>query len=215
MSCIRQKLESQGVTGEPLNIILASWRQGTQKQYTTYIKQWLSFCEKGSKNGFQPSLQDILEFLTAQSKRLGYSAVNTARSALSTFITIDGVKAGEHPLISRFMTGVFNQNPALPRYVETWDPQIVVSYLESFPDFGDITLKQLALKLAMLLALTTAQRIQTLKALSIADMEVLPDRYVFRINCLLKQTSSKGNGSRHLPPVVLKEYSQNKKLCVV
>ena len=151
----------------------------------------------------------------AQSKRLGYSAVNTARSALSTFITIDGVKAGAHPLISRFMTGVFNQNPALPRYVETWDPQIVVSYLESFPDFGDITLKQLALKLAMLLALTTAQRIQTLKALSIADMEVLPDRYVFRINCLLKQTSSKGNGSRHLPPVVLKEYSHNKKLCVV
>ena len=130
MSCIRQKLESQGVTGEPLNIILASWRQGTQKQYTTYIKQWLSFCEKGSKNGFQPSLQDILEFLTAQSKRLGYSAVNTARSALSTFITIDGVKAGEHQLISRFMTGVFNQNPALPRFGETWDPQIVVSYLE-------------------------------------------------------------------------------------
>ena len=87
MACIQQlKLESQGVAGEPLNIILASRRQGTQKQYTTYIKQWLTFCEKGSKNAFQPSLQEILEFLTAQSKRLGYSAVNTARSALSTYI---------------------------------------------------------------------------------------------------------------------------------
>ena len=31
MSCVRKKLESQGVTGESLNMILASWRYGTQK----------------------------------------------------------------------------------------------------------------------------------------------------------------------------------------
>ena len=37
MSCVRKKLESQDVTGEPLNMVLASWRHSTQKQYKTYV----------------------------------------------------------------------------------------------------------------------------------------------------------------------------------
>ena len=147
MSCVRQKLESQGVTGEPLDMISASWRESTHKQYQTYVKAWLSFCANHSINVLQPYLQDILEFFIAQSKKLGYSAVNTARSALSTFITIDGLNSGDHPLVSRFMPGACNQNPALPRYSETRDPQVVITYLQTFPDLSDITLKQLTLKL--------------------------------------------------------------------
>ena len=196
MPCVRQKLEDKGVTGEPLQIILTSWREGTQKQYRTYITAWISFCTENGTNVLQPSLQDhfqdILDFLTAQSKRLGYSAVNTARSALSSFITIDGCKAGEHPVVSRLMSGIFNRNPALPRYVETWDPQVVISYLKTFPQLCDMTLKELTLKLTMLLALVTAQRLQTLKTFAINHMQILPDGYVFRINSLLKQSSSKG-----------------------
>ena len=141
----------------------------------TYVTAWLSFCAKHSINVLQPSVQDILEFLTVQSKKLGYSAVNTARSALSTFITIDGLKAGDHPLVLRLMSGACNQNPAQPRYSETWDPQVVITYLQTIPDLSDMTLKQLTLKLTMLLALITAQRTPTLKALSIQDMQALLD----------------------------------------
>ena len=71
-----------------------------------------------------------------------------------------------------------------------------------------MTLKELTLKLTMLLALVTAQRLQTLKAFAINHMQILPDSYVFRINCLLKQSSSKGYSNRHLSPVVLKEYTK-------
>ena len=169
MSCVRQKLEDKGVTGEPLQIILASWREGTQKQYRTYITAWISFCTEHGTNFLQPS--HILDFLTAQSKRLGYSA-DTARSALSSFITVDGCKAGEHPIVSRLMSGIFNRNPALPRYVETWDPQVVLSYLKTFPQLCDMTLKELTLKVTMLFALVTAQRLQTLKAFAINHMQL-------------------------------------------
>jgi len=75
-----------------------------------------------------PTLQQVLEFLSFQSKTVGYGAVATARNALTTFIKINGVKVGDHPLVSRFMSGLFNQKPALPRYTETWNPQIVLNH---------------------------------------------------------------------------------------
>ena len=122
VSCVKSSLINQGVTGEPLNTILESWRSGTRKQYQTYVSAWVKFCSDNSVSPMNPTLQQILEFLSFQSKTVGYSAVATARSALSTFVKIDGVKVGDHPLVSRFMTGLFNQKPALPRYTETWNP---------------------------------------------------------------------------------------------
>ena len=135
MSLIRASLAAQGITGEPQDIIVASWRDGTRKQYCTYITAWLKYCSDCNISQVNPKLQQVLDFLTLQSKRVGYSAVATARSALSSFIKVDGVKVGDHPLVSRFMTGLFNQKPALPRYSETWDPQIVLNHLSTLRHF--------------------------------------------------------------------------------
>ena len=54
----------------------------------------------------------------------GYSALNTAKSALSTTLDVikcvtDSESFGTHPLVSRFMKGVFETRPSLPRYGET------------------------------------------------------------------------------------------------
>ena len=102
----------------------------TRKRYHTYISAWVNFSSDNSISPMNPTLQQVLEFLSFQSKTVGYSTVATARSALSTFIKIDGLKVGDHPLVSRFMSGLFNQKPALPRYTETWSPQIVLYHLK-------------------------------------------------------------------------------------
>ena len=192
LSCVRASLVDQGVEGEPLNIILDSWRTGTRKQYQTYVTAWLKFCKDTSISYIHPTLHQVLDFLTHQSKTVGYSAVATARSALSSFITVDGIKVGEHPLVSRFLSGLFNQKPALPRYTETWNPQIVLNYLKTFPAVDSMSLKQLTLKLLMLMALVSAQRTQTLQKLSLEEMCISPGKYTFYISSLLKQTSAKG-----------------------
>ena len=166
-------------------------RDGTRKQYCTYITAWLKYCSDCNISQVNPKLQQVLDFLTLQSKRVGYSAVATARSALSSFIKVDGVKVGDHPLVSRFMTGLFNQKQALPRYSETWDPQIVLNHLKTFPAIDDMSLKQLTLKLVMVMALLSAQRVQTLQSLSLEEMSTLPGKYVFRISSVLKQTTAK------------------------
>lgn len=112
------------------------------------------------------------------------------------------------------MSGAFNRKPTFPRYVETWNPQIVLSHLKGYPDTKEMSLKQLTLKLTMILALVTAQRTQTLKLLSINDMQSKDGEYVFQITSILKQTSAHGGRQRHLPPIVLKKYDHDKTLCV-
>lgn len=162
-----------------------------------------------------PTLQQVLEFLSFQSKTVGYSAVATARSALSSFIKIDGVKVGDHPLVSPFMSGLFNQKPALPRYTETWNPQIVLNHLKTYPTTANLSLKQLTQKLVMLMALLSAQRTQTLQKLSLEEMSASPGKYIFHISSLLKQTSAKGGQNRHLFPITFTSYNVDKRLCVV
>ena len=66
----------------------------------------------------------VTEFQLLHDKRLGYSALCTARSALYNIITIDGKLVGEHPIIIRCMRGDFN-NPALPKLTVTWNHQIL------------------------------------------------------------------------------------------
>ena len=214
LSCVRKSLQLQGITGETLNIIIDSWRESTQKQYRSSISAWINYCKEQKISITTPSLPQLLNFLTLQSKKLSYSALGTTRSALSSFINIDGFKVGEHPIISRFMSGAFNRKPTFPRYVETWNPQIVLSHLKGYPDTKEMSLKQLTLKLTMILALVTAQRTQTLKLLSINDMQSKDGEYVFQITSILKQTSAHGGRQRHLPPIVLKKYDHDKTLCV-
>lgn len=148
-----------------------------------------------------PSLSQLLEFMTLLSTRLGYSTMGTLRSTLSSFISIDGTKAGEHPLVSRFITGIFNGKPCFPRYVETWDPQFVLDYLCSYPDAKNMSLKQPTLKLTMLMALFSAQRTQTLQLLSTEYMVRKSDEFTFKVMSLLKQSSASGEKQRHLAPI--------------
>ena len=77
------------------DLILASWRSSTQKQYLTYIHKWVKFCNSANLDIFTTEVTHILEFLTGLfNDGLGYSTINTARSALSTFL---GITVAECP----------------------------------------------------------------------------------------------------------------------
>ena len=56
-----------------------------------------------------PSIADGLQFLTNLFHNgLGYSAINTARSVLSTLISLSGgITFGSHPLVCRPLKGVY------------------------------------------------------------------------------------------------------------
>ena len=83
---------------------------------------------------------------------LGYSAINSHHSALSSILQLPGLeRIGEHNLVSWFMKGVFNLKPPQPHYSKMWDIKKVLLYFKGLGRNEDLTLQQL--KTAMLLSI--------------------------------------------------------------
>ena len=55
-----------------------------------------------------------------------------------------------HPLIFKFMSGVFHRRPALPKYNVTWDADIVVDFLRKWSPANCFSLRQLSMKVVTL-----------------------------------------------------------------
>ena len=101
MSIIRENLNHIGLSSSAQKVLMASWRPGTSKQYDSYLRKWSCYCKDNGINRCHPTITQAIEFLVSlYSSGLGYSAVNSARSALSAVIIMDdGSKFGEHPLV--------------------------------------------------------------------------------------------------------------------
>ena len=213
MPFIRKCLSSRGISSGATEIIETSWRAGTRKQYTTYLQRWRLYCSQRDIDPIFPPVAAGINFLGELFHQgIGYSALNTARSALSSIISLpSNTTFGTHPLVCRFIKGVFELRPSLPRYQEIWDVSIVLKYLTTLHPAKGLNLKNLTLKVTMLMALLTGQRCQTLQALSVKDMTVTAGRCVFQLTSLLK-TSRPG---KHLGPVVFTSFTSDESLCVV
>ena len=142
---------------------------------------------------------------------LSYTAVNTARSALSSLLSLpDGSTIGKHPLVSRLLKGIFQDRPPKPRYSSVWDVNCVPTHFQQMPSARELSLKELTLKLVMLLLLVTGQRGQTIHLLDLNNMSECNDSYIFTITEHLKQ-SRPGNPN---PVITLRAYHNDKSLCV-
>ncbi|CAB4032873.1 Transposon Ty3-G Gag-Pol poly, partial [Paramuricea clavata] len=209
----QEKLERYDLSADAKEIIMASWRPGTSKQYKTYLDKWQVYCKERQIDVIKPGLENGIEFLVSlYHLGIGYSAINTARSALSNLLILDeGVKFGEHPLVIRYMKGIFEIRPALPKYSEIWDVIVVLNYLKTLEQVASLPLKELTLKLTTLLCLTTGQRGQTIHKMDVNGIQALPDRYRIIINDKLKHTKP----GKHLAPIDLLAFPEEEKLCVV
>ena len=216
MQSVRQSYISQGVHPEAASIMLMAKRPATQKQYDSYLKLWLNFCSDQAKDPFDPNIPFAISFLDHLRKKhqLGYSALNTARSAMSSLIMpLDNVPFGQQRLVKLYMRGVFNVRPPAPRYKDTWDPQLILTLLKSWSPAHQISLKLLTFKVVVLVLLVTGQRIQTLAVLSLDFMTVdlNAKNITFKIFDLIKQSRP---GFRN-PIVLLKNFPSDISLCVV
>ena len=79
---------------------------------------------------------------------------------------------GKHPKVSDLLTGIFDKNPPQPKFNYIWDVKKVLNFLSSQRFETNGTLKNLALKLTMLLALTSAG--------GASDIAYLDTRYLIK-----------------------------------
>ena len=118
---LKQTFRSKGLLEGVIEILKRSWRTSTQSAYSSTWGQWDSWCTQRSIDPLSAPISSILEFLFSQ-YNMGkqYRTINTIRSAISmTHEEVDGTRVGQHPLVTRFLKGVFNSRPPAPKYVAT------------------------------------------------------------------------------------------------
>ena len=158
-------------------------------------------------------LEQAIEFLTVlYQKDISFSAINTARSMSSVILKpVDSRTIGDQPLMRRFMKGAYRSRTSFPKYMVTYDVNIVLQYLGNLPTCQDLSLKQLTERFGTLLALLSGKRWQTLQLLNLNHMHKHEDRHTFYIASLLKTTRP----AFHQMPLEFLAYPHNQKLCVV
>ncbi|OXU17823.1 hypothetical protein TSAR_015637 [Trichomalopsis sarcophagae] len=101
-----------------------------------------------------------------------YGTLNTYRSVLSLILDKE---IGNDSVIKRFCKGTVKLKPQTPKYTCTWNPDTVLQYLENLYPHENLNLEKLTKKFVTLLALieaSTAQRVQTLSKIKIANINI-------------------------------------------
>ena len=199
-----------------MDVLCASWRLSTRTQYGTYIKKWQEYCRQETLNSHCTAVESVIEFLSYlfHVHKLSYSAINCARSALASVVLLENSNCtiSTHPLVTRFMKGVFHLRTPLPRYNHIWDVKIVLDHLRKMSPASKLSLCELTHKLCMLLALTSAQRAQTLFYIHIDGLVWKDNSVEIHVSDLVKQNKT---SDRVGSTTTIEEYPSEKRLCVV
>lgn len=187
MSIIRSAFAQQDLQSETIDVIISSLSKNCISQYNVTLRKWWLFCQSKEKDPFLMNLPFLLEFLTHEySSGASYSSLNTSRSALAL---IFGKNFSENVIITRFLKGVFRCRPSFPRYQTTWDPNIVLNYITTFFPNEELSLSQITGKTAVLLALSTGQRVQTLSLIRLSNVRVSDSSIDIVINDVIKTST--------------------------
>ena len=108
------------------------------------------------------------------------------------------------------MKGVFVLRPPKPRYTYIWDVNLVLTYLRKLSPVKYLKLKELTLKLSMLMALTQAARVQTLHLLTVNSFRETKQEFVFQLLEALKQNRP----SINVVYASFKAYPSDRRLCI-
>ena len=168
--------------------------------------------KKEALASFIPSISSLCNFLAhLASDGRSYASVASHRAAITTFFEQLGSKdLGSEPRLARFMKGLFRQNPPKPRYAETWDVDTVLRFIVSLGNNKNLSLKELTLKLAFLLAICSPKRVSELAALSLNHLQRSAERWTFFLDYRNKNRIS---GSAHAAK--FETFSENPLLCPV
>ena len=173
LQIVSKQLSAKELPAKTLDIIMASWRTSTKKNYSSILRQWLSFCFERDFDSSVPSVTTVLEFLTTLYERgIGYSQMNKARSALS--VLYPDIQIGKHSLISRFVHGVRNLRTPQPKYPILWDAKDLLLYLANWKVTSTSPLKDITLKLITIMAWASTQRLHTLSLIDVRHIKFYP-----------------------------------------
>lgn len=109
------------------------------------------------------------------------------------------------------MKGVFEKRTPKPRYDQIWDASIVLDYLITLNPIENLDLKDLTLKLLMLLLLVTGKRGQSIHLLNITNMNLSETSCSFQLTSHTK-TSKPGQPATL---ITVQEFNKEHGICPI
>lgn len=204
---VEEALQLGGVPESAFEVCLASITPSTLKQYNSGLRLWWQFCNDNKINVFSLSIPNILEFfMELYRKGMSYGSLNSCRSAIAQLL---GPTIAQDNRIKRFFRGVLYLRPSKPKYENTWDPSGVLNFLRNMNNYN-ISLEKLSCKLAMLLALSTGQRVQTLSLIEVCNIRTHSEGVEIKVPKRVKTSGL----NRHQPILSLPFYPSDPNICV-
>jgi len=190
LQSIRGQLQHKvtGVSGRAAELLLAGWSKGTNTVYQSGWSRCTHWCDERETDTISCGIQPFLDFLSDLFKEGQYRIINSIRSAVSmTHNPIGSTPIGQHPLVSRLMKGIYNSRPPEPQYSTTWDVSSVLDWIKRLGNNKDLSLKVLSGKLALLMALVSANRTSELQVLDLGFRSYAHNSVRFRLASLTKK----------------------------
>ncbi|KAK3083512.1 hypothetical protein FSP39_024471 [Pinctada imbricata] len=176
LASLNRQFEKRGFSKQTRDLLCASWREGTQKDYISKFKRYSSWCSSRQIDPYTANLTQVAEFLTSlYTSGLQYRTIAGYRSMLSSIIdSVDGRPVGQHPYVVRLLKGIFNSRPPVSKLLPEWDLPRVLKMLEKLPfePIKKAKLKHVTMKTVFLIAITTFRRCSDLQSLRIGDGSV-------------------------------------------
>ena len=119
---------ANGFPQDVRNLLSASWRASTQKDYSGKFKQFSSWCRGKQIDTYSASLTGCAEFLSFLfHKGLQYRTIAGYRSMLSSVLQpANNISVGQHPHIVRLIKGIFNSRPPTTKLLPEWELPLVL-----------------------------------------------------------------------------------------
>ncbi|XP_039524680.1 uncharacterized protein LOC120477243 [Pimephales promelas] len=167
-----QYLEA-GLSAGVVETILSSRAPSTRKLYGLKWNVFIDWCRRREVDPVNCPVASVLEFLQDRfSSGLTPSTLKVYVAAIAAFhAPLGDGSLGRHQLIVRFLRGAWRMRPAARTRVPSWDLAVVLEGLAEAPfePLESAEAKNLTLKVAFLLAITSLRRVGDLQALSISN----------------------------------------------
>ena len=213
MEDLKEEMKNMNFSDRSSELIMKSWRPSTIHQYDCSLKKWDNFCVKNKVIPKEPEVPEVLDFLTeVHDSGVSYSTVGTARSALSAYVSFGAQPkdtVGENTFVARLMKGVYEEKPPKAKYKKLWDVNLVFNLIKTWGENKDLSLEFMGYKTCMLLALVTAQRSQTLHALTVSGITWERDCLIFSLTKLLKHNRE----GQVLDTIKVQRFNEDKRIC--
>ena len=165
---MHQAFKEQGVPQISWQVMTESITPATKLQYNAAFKKWWNYCRENDTLIFHASENHVLAFLQHEYDKNGfrYGTFNCLRFVLSLILPGD---IGKNLKVRRYIRGISNLRPQRPKYSDTWDIDILISYLEKISTEHS-SIELLGKKLISLLSLASALRFKSLASIKVKNV---------------------------------------------